>query len=297
MLRQLLLPKTKSRSPTIGCPLANGAFLPTGWLIVLMPFLFWWNTWFGGTFLRQNWPNICRMKRTRVTSSTRWCRSASAWPARPQCQRSWYPEVVRLAAYPVEEVRNTDAWVMGQDNSAARGIPRSASENVERSFTHGARQRGIVAGAVRRCFGTSQIVALLQPAKSQRDPGRNGHWMRAAGDHNPSGRIDCQDFKIGAQTFEVRSPITDAYALYPRQWVRPFLPARRLQSSILGRSKSGKPCVRLYLIGQLTTCRRYLRISANCRKFPTTFANRRRRPKRQFDRGRSNSKRGEGGGT
>ena len=22
-------------------------FLLTGWLIVLMPFLFWWNTWFG----------------------------------------------------------------------------------------------------------------------------------------------------------------------------------------------------------------------------------------------------------
>ena len=22
-------------------------FFATGWLIVLMPFLFWWNTWFG----------------------------------------------------------------------------------------------------------------------------------------------------------------------------------------------------------------------------------------------------------
>ena len=30
----------------------------------------------------------------------------------------WYPEVVRLASYPVEEVRNTDAWVMGQDVSS-----------------------------------------------------------------------------------------------------------------------------------------------------------------------------------
>src|SRR5580693_8277384 len=27
----------------------------------------------------------------------------------------WYPQVAKLASYPVEEVRNTDAWVMGQD--------------------------------------------------------------------------------------------------------------------------------------------------------------------------------------
>ena len=33
--------------------------------------------------------------------------------------KQWYPDLVRLAADPVEEVRNTDAWVMGQDTSGA----------------------------------------------------------------------------------------------------------------------------------------------------------------------------------
>ena len=33
--------------------------------------------------------------------------------------RKWYPDLVRLASHPVEEVRNTDAWVMGQDTSGS----------------------------------------------------------------------------------------------------------------------------------------------------------------------------------
>ncbi len=33
--------------------------------------------------------------------------------------KQWYPDLVRLATDPVEEVRNTDAWVMGQDTTGA----------------------------------------------------------------------------------------------------------------------------------------------------------------------------------
>src|SRR5204862_3008962 len=32
--------------------------------------------------------------------------------------KRWYPDLILLATNPVEEVRNTDAWVMGQDTSA-----------------------------------------------------------------------------------------------------------------------------------------------------------------------------------
>ena len=52
-------------------------FFATGWLIVLMPFLFWWNTWFGRQLSDGSWRNIFRTTKGRVTSSTRWCRSAN----------------------------------------------------------------------------------------------------------------------------------------------------------------------------------------------------------------------------
>jgi HlyD family secretion protein/HEAT repeat len=76
----------------------------------------------------------------------------------------WYPELIRLASHPVEEVRNTDAWVMGQDTSmpgfheALLKMLRDSSPTV----------RGNAALSLVRfgdTSGRSQIVALLQPAR------------------------------------------------------------------------------------------------------------------------------------
>src|SRR5882724_1748444 len=53
----------------------------TAWLIVLMPFLFWWNTWFGRRLTDKQFTDFLMMKSTRGTSSTRLCNWASAWGA------------------------------------------------------------------------------------------------------------------------------------------------------------------------------------------------------------------------
>jgi hypothetical protein len=75
----------------------------------------------------------------------------------------WYPQLLRLASHPVEEVRNTDAWVMGQDTSAAPfhemllKMLQDSSQMV----------RGNAALSLVRfgdAAGRPQIVALLQPA-------------------------------------------------------------------------------------------------------------------------------------
>src|SRR5258705_12701069 len=93
-------------------------FFLTAWLIVLMPFLFWWNTWFGrqlsdkqiGEFLNDE-KHPRHIQHALVQLGERMGHhDASAQPL--------YPELIRLASYPVEEVRNTDAWVMGQDTTA-----------------------------------------------------------------------------------------------------------------------------------------------------------------------------------
>ena len=94
-------------------------FFATGWLIVLMPFLFWWNTWFGRHLSDQQITEYLHddkkprhIQHALVQLGDRMTRTdASA--------KQWYPDLVRLAVNPVEEVRNTDAWVMGQDTSGA----------------------------------------------------------------------------------------------------------------------------------------------------------------------------------
>ncbi len=82
-----------------------------------MPFLFWWNTWFGrqlpdkqiSEYLRDE-KHPRRIQHALVQLGERMGRH-NAGAAR------WYPEMIRLSSYPIEEVRNTDAWVMGQDTS------------------------------------------------------------------------------------------------------------------------------------------------------------------------------------
>src|SRR5260370_3839692 len=92
-------------------------FFLTAWLIVLMPFLFWWSTWFGRHLTDQQITEYLNdakhprhIQHALVQLGERMGRHDAA-------AAGWYADLVRLASYPVEEVRNTDAWVMGQDTS------------------------------------------------------------------------------------------------------------------------------------------------------------------------------------
>ncbi|HEX4783647.1 MAG TPA: hypothetical protein VH350_04860, partial [Candidatus Sulfotelmatobacter sp.] len=95
-------------------------FFTTGWLIVLMPFLFWWSTWFGRHLTDQQLTEYLHddKKPRHIQHALVQMGEIMAAPSRDAAKR-WYPDLLRLANYPVEEVRNTDAWVMGQDPSGA----------------------------------------------------------------------------------------------------------------------------------------------------------------------------------
>jgi HEAT repeat protein len=78
--------------------------------------------------------------------------------------KQWYPDLVRLAGDPVEEVRNTDAWVMGQDSTGA-GFHDALLKMLNDSSPM---VRGNAALSLVRfgdAMGRPQIAALLQPAQ------------------------------------------------------------------------------------------------------------------------------------
>jgi HEAT repeat protein len=139
-------------------------FFATAWLIVLMPFLFWWNTWFGrhlsdrqlGEFLNdQKHPRHIQHALVQLGERLT-VHDASA--------TRWYPDLERLAAYPVEEVRNTDAWVMGQDTTEA-GFHAALLKMLEDPSPM---VRGNAALSLVRfgdAAGRLQIVVLLEPAR------------------------------------------------------------------------------------------------------------------------------------
>jgi len=145
-------------------------FFTTGWLIVLMPFLFWWNTWFGrhlsdrqlNEYLHDD-KKPRHIQQALVQISDRMGGGNQNAQTRQDQAKQWYPELIRLAGYPVEEVRNTDAWVMGQDTSVV-----SFHETLLKMLADASPMvRGNAALSLVRfgdATGRPQIVALLQPA-------------------------------------------------------------------------------------------------------------------------------------
>src|SRR5258705_13185139 len=87
-------------------------FFLVAWLIVLMPFLFWWNTWFGrhlsdtqtSEYLGDN-KHPRHIQHALVQLGERMERHDPSAAA-------WYPELLRLVSHPGEEVRNKEAWLM-----------------------------------------------------------------------------------------------------------------------------------------------------------------------------------------
>src|SRR6266576_3661151 len=145
-------------------PRNRALFFLTAWLIVLMPFLFWWNTWFGrqlsdkqiGEFLNDE-KHPRHIQHALVQLGEHMGRNDPG-------VKPLYPELIRLAWHPVEEVRNTDAWVMGQDTSGT-GFHEALLKMLEDSSPM---VRGNAALSLVRfgdASGRAQIVALLQSAR------------------------------------------------------------------------------------------------------------------------------------
>jgi len=138
-------------------------FFLTAWLIVLMPFLFWWSTWFGRhlsdtqiTEYLNDDKHPRHIQHALVQLGERMARQDKG-------AVRWYPQLLRLASHLVEEVRNTDAWVMGQDTSAA-----AFHETLLKMLQDSSPMvRGNAALSLVRfgdAAGRPQIIVLLQPA-------------------------------------------------------------------------------------------------------------------------------------
>lgn len=181
-------------------------FFITAWLILLMPVLFWWNTWFGRPLSDAKMTEYLNddahprhIQHALVQIGERMGRNDAG-------VKQWYPRVVQLAAYKVDEVRNTDAWVMGQTNTepsfhqALLGMLNDPSLTV----------RGNAALSLVRfgdASGRPQIVSLLQPATVTAPKAGKVVDAAAISTAIREGGLIVK-VQTGDQTTEVRSPIT-----------------------------------------------------------------------------------------
>lgn len=204
-------------------------FFLTAWLICLMPFLFWWNTWFGRKLSDQQLTEYLHDTKKPRHIQQALVQVGERITRHDVTAKQWYPDLVRLAADPVEEVRNTDAWVMGQDTTGA-----GFHETLLKLLSDPSQMvRGNAALSLVRfgdATGRPQILALLQPAEvtvptsgpigptaphdSWSDPGRSAQVVDTAAvgttirEGGVVAKISTAVATDGTGVVELRSPLT-----------------------------------------------------------------------------------------
>jgi biotin carboxyl carrier protein len=180
-------------------------FFVVAWAIVLLPFLFWHSTWFGRQLTDRELDEYIhdlqkprRIQHALVQLGERMAKHDTG-------AARWYPDAVRLATSSVEEVRNTDAWIMGQDNT------RPEFHQALLPMLHDASPmvRGNAALSLVRfgdASGRPQLVEMLQPAKvTAPQAGRVADLAKIGEAIRQNGTI--AKLEVNGTTVEVRSPI------------------------------------------------------------------------------------------
>jgi biotin carboxyl carrier protein len=138
------------------------AILILAFLFVLMPFLFWNATWFGRPLTDAQLAQALTDHSHPSEIQHALAQIESRIEAGDPSVRRWYPQVVALASDPTDEIRVTDAWVMGQDNKSAEfhgALARLLADSNPMV------QRNAALSLVRfgGDSGHAQIMAMLRP--------------------------------------------------------------------------------------------------------------------------------------
>jgi len=187
-------------------PLKRFLFFLVAWLIVLMPFLFWWNTWFGRHLSDQQITEYLNDDKHPRHIQHALVQLGARIERHDQSSTNWYPDAIRLASHPVEQVRNTDAWIMGLDTSSA-GFHATLLNLLNDPSTM---VRGNAALSLVRfgdASGRPQIVALLQPATAVAPSAGQVVDVDPSGTAVHSGGLIAR-LQVGDTATDVRSPIT-----------------------------------------------------------------------------------------
>jgi hypothetical protein len=182
-------------------------FFLTAWLLVLMPFLFWWSTWFGRALKPKEMNEYLN-----DATHPRHIQHAIVQLGQRMSQHDasaaqWYGDLVRLATNSREEVRSTDAWVMGQD-TAGPGFHDALLKMLNDSSVV---VRGNAALSLVRfgdSSGRAQIVSLLQPVVVTTGSAGRVIDGAAVGTMIHQGGLIAKVQSEDSQIHELRSPIT-----------------------------------------------------------------------------------------
>jgi len=239
----------KTASPHAISPRSRLLIFLTAWLIVLMPFLFWWNTWFGRRLSDKQISEYLNDEKHPRHIQHALVQIGEGMGRHEAGTSRWSPDLVRLASHPVEEVRNTDAWVMGQA-AAGADFHEALLKMLGDSSTV---VRGNAALSLVRfgdASGRAQIVALLQPARILApSAGRVIDTDKIGTAIHQGGLI--AKLQQGKQITEVRSPIPGRIRTLSTAVGAEVTPGTELATVDPGAEQVWEALRALYIIGQI----------------------------------------------
>src|SRR5208337_3656154 len=244
---QSLPPKPRPRMSTGNRLL----FFLTAWLIVLMPFLFWWNTWFGRQLSDKQLAEYLQDDKHPRHIQHALVQIGERMNRHDASVTRWYPDAIRLASDPVEEVRNTDAWVMGQDTSGAGFHEALLRMLADPSLS----VRGNAALSLVRfgdATGRPQIVELLQPAQVIASDAGQMTDASAVGTSIHQGGVvaKLQVSSTHTITIEMRSPIAGRVRTLSAQVGQQVKPGDLIATIDPSTEQVWEALRALYLVGQ-----------------------------------------------
>ncbi len=194
-------------------------FFVVAWAIVLLPFLFWHSTWFGRALSDRELDQYIHDQQKPRHIQHALVQLGERMARHDPSAARWYPDVVRLASSPVEEIRNTDAWIMGQDTTR----PEFHQALVPMLHDPEPMVRANAALSLVRFgdpSGRPELVQMLQPVKiTAPEAGQIADLAKVGEAIRQNGTI--AKLKVNGATIEVRTPIAGR--------VRSFSVAERAQ--------------------------------------------------------------------
>ena len=131
-------------------------------LFIIVPFMFWYGTWFGRPLSDEKTEQYLRDEKTPRHVQHALAQIAERIARGDQSVTRWYPQIVGLEKHPVADVRMTIAWVMGEDHNSEefRVVLLSLLEDSEPMVR---RNAALALVRYKDASGRPEICAMLKP--------------------------------------------------------------------------------------------------------------------------------------
>jgi hypothetical protein len=240
-------------------------FFAIAWAIVLMPFYFWRSTWFGRELSDQQMTEYLHDDAKPRHIQHALVQVGNRIGKKDAKAQRWYPDLVRLAAHPVEEIRTTDAWVMGQDPSqpqfhqALLGLLNDRAALVRYNAA-------LSLVSFSDASGRPQIAAMLRPLEMAAPLAGRVTGRAKPGDAINHATILMKIAAPNGETVEVRSPIVGRVASVSVQDGQDVKSGDKVAVLAPGVEQAWEALRALYLVGtmeELELVRQYKKTSAD----------------------------------